>query len=326
MGKEMRHMHTQWTTKDPEGIRNEMKITLNKYVNSRIWFRPIKVSFSWASSERQTNVKKQARAKNRGCSLFSAPGASPLHFFHWTTHTKNSLQVLHPSLREVTQGYCAVVPGSGHTCATSTGVRTEAGEGTGAQKRSQDDHNGLDARSDHKAWGREHTPRSSVSWQGTHGMRPAVGLWAEEAGHWATWWLDGQGGAAPPVPGPLPAPHSRFRSIFTSPTREPPHSPVRSYTKGLQDTSLSPQLWKDHPGSFKLCPPIRPSLVAQTAMPETWIQHLGGEDPLEKGMTTHSSLLAWRIPIDRGAWRVTVHGVTKSRTQLSDKTHTHPSN
>ena len=40
----------------------------------------------------------------------------------------------------------------------------------------------------------------------------------------------------------------------------------------------------------------------------------GWEDPPEEGMTTHSSILAWRIPMDRGAWRATVHGVTKSRT------------
>ena len=33
-------------------------------------------------------------------------------------------------------------------------------------------------------------------------------------------------------------------------------------------------------------------------------------------LATHSSILAWRIPMDRGAWRATVHGVTKSRTQL----------
>ena len=43
-----------------------------------------------------------------------------------------------------------------------------------------------------------------------------------------------------------------------------------------------------------------------------------GFDPLEEGMETHSSVLAWRIPMDRGAWRATVHGVTKSRTWLCD--------
>ena len=39
---------------------------------------------------------------------------------------------------------------------------------------------------------------------------------------------------------------------------------------------------------------------------------LGQEDPLEEGMATHSSILAWRIPMDRGAWQATVHGVLKS--------------
>ena len=36
-------------------------------------------------------------------------------------------------------------------------------------------------------------------------------------------------------------------------------------------------------------------------------------------MATHSSILAWRIPMDRGAWWATVHGVTKSQTLLSDQ-------
>ena len=47
------------------------------------------------------------------------------------------------------------------------------------------------------------------------------------------------------------------------------------------------------------------------AMRETWIQSLGWEDPLEKRMATHSSILAWRIP-----W--TVHRIAKSQTRLSD--------
>ena len=42
------------------------------------------------------------------------------------------------------------------------------------------------------------------------------------------------------------------------------------------------------------------------------------EDPLEKGMATHSSILTWRIAMDRGPWWATVPGVTKSQTQLSD--------
>ena len=41
---------------------------------------------------------------------------------------------------------------------------------------------------------------------------------------------------------------------------------------------------------------------------------LGQEDTLEKGMTTHSSILTWRILMDRGAWRATIHRVEKSQT------------
>ena len=59
------------------------------------------------------------------------------------------------------------------------------------------------------------------------------------------------------------------------------------------------------------------SLVAQMvknspAMQETWVQSLGWEDGLEKGMATHSRILACRIPTDRGAWQTTVQGVTNS--------------
>ena len=61
------------------------------------------------------------------------------------------------------------------------------------------------------------------------------------------------------------------------------------------------------------------SLVAQTvenlpAMWETWVRSLGWKNPLEEGMATYSNIFAWRIPMDRGAWWATVHGVTKSRT------------
>ena len=64
------------------------------------------------------------------------------------------------------------------------------------------------------------------------------------------------------------------------------------------------------------------SLVAQTVknppvMWETWVPFLGWEDPLEEDTATHSSILAWRLPMDRGAWRATVHGVADNRTGLS---------
>ena len=54
------------------------------------------------------------------------------------------------------------------------------------------------------------------------------------------------------------------------------------------------------------------------AMRAIWVQSLGWEDPLEEGMATHSSILAWSISMDQGAWRATVHGVAKNQTRLRD--------
>ena len=58
------------------------------------------------------------------------------------------------------------------------------------------------------------------------------------------------------------------------------------------------------------------SLVAQSvknlpAVQETRVQSLGWEDPLEKGMATHCSILVWGIPVDRGTWWAIAHVVTK---------------
>ena len=67
----------------------------------------------------------------------------------------------------------------------------------------------------------------------------------------------------------------------------------------------------------------RASLVAQLlknlpAVQETQVQSLGWEDPLEKEMATHSSILGLENLMDRGAWWAAVHGVAKSQAQLSD--------
>ena len=64
------------------------------------------------------------------------------------------------------------------------------------------------------------------------------------------------------------------------------------------------------------------SLLAQVvknlpAMWETGVPSLGQEDPLEEGMATHS-ISCLENSMDRGAWRATVHGVTKSQTQLNN--------
>ena len=47
------------------------------------------------------------------------------------------------------------------------------------------------------------------------------------------------------------------------------------------------------------------------AMQETRVRSLGQEDPLEKEMSTYSSIIAWEISTDRGPWQATVYGVTK---------------
>ena len=51
-------------------------------------------------------------------------------------------------------------------------------------------------------------------------------------------------------------------------------------------------------------------------MQETQVLSLSWEDPLEEGMATHSSILAWKIPVDRGAQWAIVYGVTMSQTRL----------
>ena len=61
------------------------------------------------------------------------------------------------------------------------------------------------------------------------------------------------------------------------------------------------------------------SLVAHSvknlpAVQETWVPSLGWEDPLEEDIATHSSILAWRIPMDRGARQAAINGVAKSFT------------
>ena len=65
------------------------------------------------------------------------------------------------------------------------------------------------------------------------------------------------------------------------------------------------------------------SLVAQMvknppAMWENWVWSLSWEDTLEEGMATHSSILTWRILMDRRAWQAAVHAVAKKWTWLSD--------
>ena len=57
------------------------------------------------------------------------------------------------------------------------------------------------------------------------------------------------------------------------------------------------------------------SVVKNLPAKETRVQSLGQKDPLEEGMATHTSILAWRIPMDRGAWRLQSTG-SQSQTRL----------
>ena len=74
---------------------------------------------------------------------------------------------------------------------------------------------------------------------------------------------------------------------------------------------------------FQLYGSLGASLVAQTVknlptMWEAWVRSLNWEDPLEEGMAAYSSIVAWRIPMDREAWRATVHGAAQSWTRLNN--------
>ena len=62
--------------------------------------------------------------------------------------------------------------------------------------------------------------------------------------------------------------------------------------------------------------PVVKNLLASAGDLRDSVRSLGQEDPLEEGMATHSSILAWGIPMDREAWWATVHTVAKSRTRL----------
>ena len=70
----------------------------------------------------------------------------------------------------------------------------------------------------------------------------------------------------------------------------------------IRDRLLTP-VFLDFPGGSMVKNP--------PAMQETWVRSLGWEDPLEEGMATHSSILAWRIPMDRGTWWARIHGGTE---------------
>ena len=89
----------------------------------------------------------------------------------------------------------------------------------------------------------------------------------------------------------------------------PGSSAGKECTCNVRDPGLIPMLGRS-PGE-RIGYPLQYSWASLVG--KTWVQSLGWEDPLEGGMATHPNILAWRIPVDKGAWWATVHGVTKSR-------------
>ena len=64
---------------------------------------------------------------------------------------------------------------------------------------------------------------------------------------------------------------------------------------------------------------MAPTVKSLPAVPGTQVQSMGREDALEKGTAAHTSILAWKIPIDGGAWQAPVHGVTVTAECLRRK-------
>ena len=60
-------------------------------------------------------------------------------------------------------------------------------------------------------------------------------------------------------------------------------------------------------------------LLTVPELKKTRVQFLGGEYPLEEEMATHSCILAWRVPMDRGAWQAIVHWVQRVGHDLETK-------
>ena len=76
----------------------------------------------------------------------------------------------------------------------------------------------------------------------------------------------------------------------------------------------SPGGGHDHPLQYSWALLVAQIVKNLPAMWESWVRSLGWEDPLDEGIATHSGILTWRIPIDRGSWWATVDGVEELDT------------
>ena len=87
----------------------------------------------------------------------------------------------------------------------------------------------------------------------------------------------------------------------------------------IPESERSPREEIGYPSQYSWASLVSQRVKNPPAMWEAWIQSLGWEDTLKEGTAIHSSILAWRIPMDREAWWATVRGVAKSQSneQLS---------
>ena len=100
-----------------------------------------------------------------------------------------------------------------------------------------------------------------------------------------------------------------LRDVFKYQHSEPEINRKNVEGGGEKYLGFLPVVWASQVAQLVKNPP---------AIQETPISFLGQEDPLEKGKATHSSILAWRIPMDRGARLATGHEAAKSWTRLMD--------
>ena len=90
------------------------------------------------------------------------------------------------------------------------------------------------------------------------------------------------------------------------------------YLGSISGLGRTPGKGRGYPFQYSWASQVAQMVKNPPTMQETWVWSPGWEDPLKEGTGTHCSILAWRIPKDRGSWQATVHGVTKSRKQLND--------
>ena len=115
-----------------------------------------------------------------------------------------------------------------------------------------------------------------------------------------------------------------YMGFYANPWSSPGSSAGKESACGAGDSSFilglgrSPGEGIGYPLQYSWTFPVAQMVKNLPEMQKTWVRSPVWEDPLEKGMVTQSSILAWRIPMDRGAWRATVQGVANSQTQLSD--------